>query len=70
MPILPFALLLEVTKENTVLLYSANTKKEYTISVEPEEANLYRELLEHSPDEEDVYLGFDERTEQLYPLDE
>ena len=67
MSALPYALLLEVSDDNEVLVYSANTRKEYTFIVTPEHADIYRAMIE---DEEDTFLEFDEETEQLISLDE
>lgn len=67
MSALPYALLLEVSDDNEVLVYSANTRKEYTFIVTPEHADRYRAMLE---DNEEILLEFDEETEQLPSLDE
>lgn len=62
MSVLPYVLLLEVSEDDEVLVYSANTDKEYTFIVKPEYADIYRAMLE---DDEESLLEFDEETEQI-----
>ena len=67
MSTLPYVLLMGVSENDEVLVYSGNTRKEYTFIVTPEHADIYRAMIE---DEEDTFLEFDEETEQLISLDE
>lgn len=52
-------LLLEVSEENSVLVYSPNENKEFIVNVLPEDANQYREYLQK---DEDFMLIFDKTT--------
>lgn len=70
MSLLPYVLLLEVTKKNEVIVYSANKNKEYTFEVSPEHADRYKVMLEELEEDEDVLLEFDEVTEQIGSIDE
>ena len=63
----PYVLLEEVSENNEVLVYSGNSRKEYTFIVTPEHADIYRAMLE---DDEESYLEFNEKTEQLKSLDD
>lgn len=69
MSMLPYVLLLEVTKENEVIVYSANKNKEYTFEVNPEHADRYKVMLEELEEDEEILLDFDEETEQICSID-
>ena len=67
MSVLPYVLLLEVSEDDEVLVYSANTDKEYTFIVKPEHADIYRAMLE---DDEESLLEFDEETGKIRSIEE
>ena len=46
MSLLPYVLLLEVTENNEIIVFSANKNKEYTFNVSPEHADRYKVMLE------------------------
>lgn len=52
-------LLLEVSEENSVLVYSPNENEEFVVDVLPEDADQYREYLQ---EDEDFMLIFDKTT--------
>lgn len=52
-------LLLEVSEENSVLVYSANGNEEFVVNVLPEDADQYRAYLQ---EDEDFMLIFDQTT--------
>lgn len=52
-------LLLEVSEENSVLVYSPNENEEFVVDVLPEEADQYRAYLQ---EDEDFMLVFDKKT--------
>ena len=52
-------LLLEVSEENSVLVYSPNENEEFVVDVLPEDADQYREYLQ---EDEDFMLIFDQTT--------
>lgn len=52
-------LLLEVSEENSVLVYSPNENEEFTVDVLPEDAKQYRKYLQ---EDEDFMLIFDKTT--------
>lgn len=68
MAIFPFVVLTEVTKDNYIVVYSGNTKKEYRLSVEDDQAEYYREMLAELPADEAIYFEFDEKTETIKSL--
>uniref|UniRef100_UPI00344F6954 hypothetical protein n=1 Tax=Carnobacterium TaxID=2747 RepID=UPI00344F6954 len=70
MSLLPYVLLLEVTKENEVLVYNANNNKEYRFNVSQEHADRYKVLLEEREEDEEILLDFDEETGQIGSIDE
>lgn len=52
-------LLLEVSEENSVLVYSPNENEEFVVDVLPEDADQYRAYLQ---EDEDFMLVFDKKT--------
>lgn len=52
-------LLLEVSEENSVLVYSPNENEEFVVDVLPEDADQYRAYLQ---EDEDFMLIFDQTT--------
>ena len=52
-------LLLEVSEENSVLVYSPNKNEEFVVDVLPEDADQYRDYLQ---EDEDFMLIFDKTT--------
>ena len=52
-------LLLEVSEENSVLVYSPNKNEEFVVDVLPEDADQYRVYLQ---EDEDFMLIFDQTT--------
>ena len=52
-------LLLEVSEENSVLVYSPNKNEEFVVDVLPEDADQYRAYLQ---EDEDFMLIFDKTT--------
>ena len=70
MSLLPYVLLLEVTKEKELLVYNANNNKEYRFNVSQEHAVRYKVLLEEREEDEEILLDFDEETEQIVFIDE
>lgn len=52
-------LLLKVSEENSVLVYSPNENEEFTVDVLPEDAKQYRKYLQ---EDEDFMLIFDKTT--------
>lgn len=52
-------LLLEVSEENSVLVYSPNENEEFVVDVLPEDADQYRDYLQ---EDEDFMLIFDKTT--------
>lgn len=70
MSLLPYVLLLEVTKNNEIVVFSANKNKEYTFNVSPEHADRYKVMLEELEEDEEILLEFDEVTEKVSSIDE
>ncbi|MDN6627049.1 MAG: hypothetical protein L0K82_07530 [Pisciglobus halotolerans] len=52
-------LLLKVSEENSILVYSPNENEEFTVDVLPEDAKQYRKYLQ---EDEDFMLIFDKTT--------
>ena len=63
------ALLLEVTDFQQAVVYSPQTKKDYSVELTADQAELYQAMLESIENDEDVYVHFDKENMQLTYLD-
>ena len=63
------ALLLEVTDFQQAVVYSPQTKKDYSVELTADQAELYQAMLESLENDEDVYVHFDKENMQLTYLD-
>jgi len=63
------ALLLEITDFQQAVVYSPQTKKDYSVKLNADQAELYQSMLESIESDEDVYVHFDKENMQLTYLD-
>ncbi|MFL2101932.1 hypothetical protein ACEN4K_05580 [Marinilactibacillus psychrotolerans] len=63
------ALLLEITDFQQAVVYSPQTKKDYSVELTADQAELYQSMLESIENDEDVYVHFDKENMQLTYLD-
>ncbi|WP_226910130.1 hypothetical protein [Marinilactibacillus psychrotolerans] len=63
------ALLLEITDFQQAVVYSPQTKKDYSVELTADQAELYQSMLESIESDEDVYVHFDKENMQLTYLD-
>ena len=63
------ALLLEITDFQQAVVYSPQTKKDYSVELTTDQAELYQAMLESLENDEDVYVHFDKENMQLTYLD-
>jgi len=63
------ALLLEITDFQQAVVYSPQTKKDYSVGLTADQAELYQAMLESIENDEDVYVHFDKENMQLTYLD-
>lgn len=63
------ALLLEITDFQQAVVYSPQTKKDYSVELNADQAELYQSMLESIESDEDVYVHFDKENMQLTYLD-
>jgi len=63
------ALLLEITDFQQAVVYSPQTKKDYSVELTADQAELYQSMLESIENDEDVYVHFDKKNMQLTYLD-
>lgn len=63
------ALLLEITDFQQAVVYSPQTKKDYSVELTADQAELYQAMLESLENDEDVYVHFDKENMQLTYLD-
>lgn len=64
----PYVLLEEVTKDNQLVVYSGNTKKEYRLTTTEDKAKYYREALKELKEDEAIYFEFDEKSEKIQSI--
>lgn len=64
----PYVLLEEVTKDNQLVVYSGNTKKEYRLAMTEDKAKYYRETLKELKEDEAIYFEFDEKSEKIQSI--
>jgi len=63
------ALLLEITDFQQAVVYSPQTKKDYSVGLTADQAELYQAMLESLENDEDVYVHFDKENMKLTYLD-